>query len=527
MKSRKEHKKGDQTIRTDSEAMWKFYFRSVPEEIKEDYRREVIRSNGAVLSVLSVLAICAELFNIARVLFFSKSGLGTQNNRIYFTFYLVLLTASVLFLIIKRCLGNHINAIYIFLLAAAGFFIVWSLLLNYYDFTHADEPVYSIVYITSLLAMVICLYMEPVVCLGLVLGSGIPFLLLTKSDFGFIQNTLFSMGTAALVSFSRFQYKIKTLMGQKKIQEMNRRLTIEMERKEVAIQKLRYIIEQSNYIIVDWDKEEDRAFFYGHWTEKFDYPAEISSFTEWVTHSGLLSRKEWKRLQLEIIRCMKSTYQMETEIELSSRKGVREFYLFHLSVQHDSAGEIRGVLGYLSDIHKQKEEIQSLKSRMDLDPLTGLLNRTAVKEKAQEWYEGDSGNFVRAMIMLDLDDFKAINDTYGHPCGDQVLMEVANLLRRIFRETDALSRIGGDEFVVLMKNVRNVEDVERKLKKLSRGGTTLWNGARIPVKFSIGAAVSENGEYEELYRLADEALYDAKYRKKGSYVIMDERAPSK
>ena len=185
------------------------------------------------------------------------------------------------------------------------------------------------------------------------------------------------------------------------------------------------------------------------------------------------------------------------------------------------------MLGYLSDIHKQKEEIQSLKSRMDLDPLTGLLNRTAVKEKAQEWYEGDSGNFVRAMIMLDLDDFKAINDTYGHPCGDQVLMEVANLLRRIFRETDALSRIGGDEFVVLMKNVRNVEDVERKLKKLSRGGTTLWNGARIPVKFSIGAAVSENGEYEELYRLADEALYDAKYRKKGSYVIMDERAPSK
>ena len=99
MKSRKEHKKGDQTIRTDSEAMWKFYFRSVPGEIKEDYRREVIRSNGAVLSVLSVLAICAELFNIARVLFFSKSGLGTQNNRIYFTFYLVLLTASVLFLI--------------------------------------------------------------------------------------------------------------------------------------------------------------------------------------------------------------------------------------------------------------------------------------------------------------------------------------------------------------------------------------------------------------------------------------------
>ena len=174
-----------------------------------------------------------------------------------------------------------------------------------------------------------------------------------------------------------------------------------------------------------------------------------------------------------------------------------------------------------------RHEVEKLRERAAKDALSGLLNRDTTEQCIKRRLSELGPDDTCALFIVDLDDFKAINDTYGHPCGDQVLMEVANLLRRIFRETDALSRIGGDEFVVLMKNVRNVEDVERKLKKLSRGGTTLWNGARIPVKFSIGAAVSENGEYEELYRLADEALYDAKYRKKGSYVIMDERAPSK
>ena len=116
-------------------------FLSAPPEIRPELRQDAFLKNRRSLFLICIMIFFMELFNIARVLFFSKSGLGTQNNRIYFTFYLVLLTASVLFLIIKRCLGNHINAIYIFLLAAAGFFIVWSLLLNYYDFTLNEENI--------------------------------------------------------------------------------------------------------------------------------------------------------------------------------------------------------------------------------------------------------------------------------------------------------------------------------------------------------------------------------------------------
>ncbi len=155
---------------------------------------------------------------------------------------------------------------------------------------------------------------------------------------------------------------------------------------------------------------------------------------------------------------------------------------------------------------QQKSQYQA-----DTDLLTGLTMRTAAQQMIQDHLKTDKHG---VMMLLDLDRFKSVNDRLGHQMGDTVLIDVANDLKRMFRNSDVLSRLGGDEFVVYMNSVPEKEwameraaQVVRAVRRWVGNGTT-----NIQISASVGIVMTDMVEkdYDELYRAADIAMYAAK-----------------
>lgn len=153
----------------------------------------------------------------------------------------------------------------------------------------------------------------------------------------------------------------------------------------------------------------------------------------------------------------------------------------------------------------------------ETDFLTGLLNRRAFESRLDQalsqWR--DAGTAL-AFILFDIDDFKGINDTYGHASGDQALKTVADLCRQTWRQADVVARVGGEEFAVLCrahKAAEAVEMAERMRQRIARARVAAENGAVFGLTASFGVALARGPGVEtadSLFRRADELLYRAK-----------------
>lgn len=157
------------------------------------------------------------------------------------------------------------------------------------------------------------------------------------------------------------------------------------------------------------------------------------------------------------------------------------------------------------------------------DPLTNLYNRRYV-ERYMELNLGISE--LCAMILIDLDNFKTVNDELGHDKGDELLCQVSNILKGNFRKTDCVARIGGDEFLIMMPHIKNKEDVAEKIRKILKEFPIIVENdnkdKKVEVSLSIGVIFTKMGEenqYEELYRRADSYMYKAKRNGKGCAVM--------
>ncbi len=160
---------------------------------------------------------------------------------------------------------------------------------------------------------------------------------------------------------------------------------------------------------------------------------------------------------------------------------------------------------------------------MQTDPLTGILNRDGLECRAAEIIDNYNPKYNTALFMIDLDDFKQINDRLGHQTGDAVLKQVALTLRSTFRDVDAVARIGGDEFMVLLAGDFSVKFLEKKAQELLHS-MQLHTGddKHIRISVSIGIAYGKTrSTFEELYKMADIALYSAKRAGKCCYYLIN------
>lgn len=181
---------------------------------------------------------------------------------------------------------------------------------------------------------------------------------------------------------------------------------------------------------------------------------------------------------------------------------------------------IRGI-GHYSDITEEKMRyIESRKNiqALERDSLTGLYTRQAAIPKIREYLMAMDADENAAMIMLDLDNFKKANDVFGHIFGDKLIADTARRLRNSFRADDIICRIGGDEFLVLCKNVRNLSLGDKIADALQNMRAVFHeNGENIVFSASAGyVMIPEHGTvFEDLYRKSDIALFTAKAEGKG------------
>ena len=174
------------------------------------------------------------------------------------------------------------------------------------------------------------------------------------------------------------------------------------------------------------------------------------------------------------------------------------------------------------DFSKQIEEMRILQARAEefehlamFDSLTGLANRRLAQGRlASEAARSERYGHALTVVSFDLDKFKQINDTHGHPAGDQVLKEFAQRLERVIRKSDLAARMGGDEFLVLLPEfaANHVQIILDRLRPME----TEYAGTKIPICFSAGWVGYEKGETtEQFLERADRILYAAKRSGKG------------
>ncbi len=184
-----------------------------------------------------------------------------------------------------------------------------------------------------------------------------------------------------------------------------------------------------------------------------------------------------------------------------------------------------GIHADISDIRKVKSEL----ARAGLhDPLTGLPNRLLFGERLHYALGQESPKHMLAVVMIDLDHFKPINDTHGHEVGDKVLIEVANQLKQLIRESDVIARLGGDEFVILLNELTDIAACEQTLERLriALSNPYLVDGLKLNLSASIGATLypEDRSDADGLLRHADEAMYLAKHSGKNRCVLFDASA---
>ncbi|HFF2026481.1 TPA: diguanylate cyclase [Pseudomonas aeruginosa] len=237
----------------------------------------------------------------------------------------------------------------------------------------------------------------------------------------------------------------------------------------------------------------------------------------------LLGEDDLARARQPFQRAMQSGAGKTFAIPLQRADGSLGYFEATVSLIHDLQGELRGYRGIVRDVSDQIAYQQQLLEMAYRDPLTGLGNRKAFDEQlGQALLRAGSGGSELALLYLDLDRFKEVNDRFGHDIGDALLRTVAERVRSTLRQPDKAYRLGGDEFAVLLEDSQENNPqrlAERLLAALVQ--SIALNGERIDfVTPSIGIALYPRhaGDAEGLVRAADSAMYEAK-RQRNHYCL--------
>ncbi len=488
----------------------------IPARLEQDFVEEAVRINGLVMTAVSLFAIAVEIFNVIRVLFLSNSGLTTLNNRIYFTFYLFLFAAAVSYLAVDRLMKLGTFAKYRLVLTAGSVFLLWQTLFNMYDISRSLS-MGKIMAITTLVAFSAIGVMKPwyAIC-NLVLNYAllIPYVFIVGgNDSGVLFNYLTTAGICFVIYFVRFHDIRTELIQKQEIVDISRQLA--ESRKQFSLSREQYalILQKSHFIAFEWNINGGEVRFSKEWEEVFGKDGLIPNAESFIRELRSLKQQ----YKTEILQCMENLRNGEPyqkrDLLLPVSGGEERWFELHLILQMDDEGAPVVGIGMLFDIMDQKQRILELEKELEMDNFTRLLNKTALESYGRRKL-GELRETERLyMLILDMDHFKQINDSFGHPCGDYVLEQVAGLMRGAAPEGARVGRLGGDEFGVLLATSRRKEEFVEYAQNLVEGVRKIrWQDTDVKARCSIGIAAlgAKEGSWMKLYGDTDKSLYMAK-----------------
>lgn len=205
----------------------------------------------------------------------------------------------------------------------------------------------------------------------------------------------------------------------------------------------------------------------------------------------------------------------------SPSNGTIEWISLSASMMKNSNNEVVIAI-QLENIDNRKKQEMLLQRRAERDLLTDLYNKMTMSQLIGDYLKlPRKEEQIDALIMLDADNYKSVNDTFGHVFGDKVLIDIADSLKSCVKQSDYVGRVGGDEFMIFLKDMRSKDDMTSILKRISEGinHTYAENDDEVTISASIGVSyvTPDITSFQPLYKLADEALYDAKESGKNCY----------
>lgn len=292
----------------------------------------------------------------------------------------------------------------------------------------------------------------------------------------------------------------------------------QQEELRLSLERHQVIMDQAADIIFEWDIRKDTLSFSANWQKKFGYRAIDDRISSRIPFSENIHKED----VTAFVKIMKDTAAgvpySETEFRIKDITGRYYWCRIRATAQYTSDGRPVKAVGVIVDIDEEKKQKQALIELAQYDTLTGIYNKATINALVEKRMQGKPLSCkgmpgYQALLIIDVDHFKLVNDTYGHLCGDSVLSDVAAALKGCTRSSDLVGRIGGDEFLIYLPEVADEETVRRKAKRiLEAAGCIRPEPGASPITCSIGAAVLPQGNigYQVLYKCADNALYRQK-----------------
>lgn len=296
----------------------------------------------------------------------------------------------------------------------------------------------------------------------------------------------------------------------------------------LKIAEMKAMLEEQKYLIIsdiseelpyEYDINEDIITFAEKFNNIFEGYSIISNPAVRMAENGLVSNDTRSALEELFYLARTGTEYHSAEFKLNTKNGGYQWYFSTFSTIYDEDGTPLRVVGLLRNIHSQKTEQQRLLSKAETDQMTGLFNKATTESKIKGHLRDLNGNSQVVMMLVDIDDFKNINDTFGHLKGDEVIIDIAKAMMEYDGDYGISGRLGGDEFCMFLYNVLDTQlACEKAVLLADKLRTRYPGGDSCKVTLSIGiASTSEQIPYDILLEQADTALYQAKLNGKNCY----------
>lgn len=285
------------------------------------------------------------------------------------------------------------------------------------------------------------------------------------------------------------------------------------------------LMDHTNDIIMEWDMASNGLKYISHDRNerKTDPVIEANKGKiQYVFHIHPEELQEFVRLTADI---RKGCEYGELELRLMDQKGCYRWYKMRIASRSSHWEEPTKAVCVLTCIDAEKRSVKALHDRADHDVLTGLYEKGFAVKTLKNYFMTRKEDDISALFILDVDDFKHVNDTYGHMFGDKVLKRAARELMKLFRNDDMIARIGGDEFLIFMRHIRERDIADMRAAKVNRAFRTIRmeeeENFRITCSMGVAVCPDDGCSFEELFRRSDLALYTAKDRGKNQYALYD------
>ena len=331
--------------------------------------------------------------------------------------------------------------------------------------------------------------------------------------------------------------KSQLLTGEDGIEYFNRvlidvtHIRQEQEKLRLTMERHQIIMDQSNDIIFEWDIQQNKIFYSSNWVKKFGYQPISEKIDLRIPQASHILPEDMPNF-LELMKKVSSGEPYgEAELRIANADSRYIWCRIRATTQFNDDGRPVKAVGVILDIDSEKRHAQDLLDKAERDHLTHLFNKNAARIRIRSAMRHWEHTGTAAMMIIDLDNFKMINDNFGHMFGDAVLKEVAAQMQRLFRTEDVVSRIGGDEFLVYINRLPDLNVLSERAENLvATMQSVLADELHLcPLSCSVGVACfpEDAGSFHELFQCCDRALYYAKAQGKNQFAMYNKQTMAK